>query len=486
MSESSNSGAPPPPGKGGSVLGRFKRGAQQPEVGGAPAFERDPVTGLAARSNLADWARQSIKRSHSMSSRAVIAFVGVGLLRDINDAYGADAGDELLRLVGERLETIDMPGTRVVRYEGAEFGLILERVNHVNALEAIASFLVELLERPIQLGEDEVTVKPVVGAAISADNYDDVDELIRDAHRALAKARDAGDPWEIHDESKRGRYETRVDESRLQTALADGEFVLVYQPIVTVTDRKTVGFEAFVRWKAPGATNVGLLLPHDFMPMMEKTGMSVRLGEWIVDEACRQLDEWRAYQPSGAPLFMTINVGGRQLASDNFGNAVMDAVRTHNLVPAQLCLDITESSLRFTGAGAWPVLRELHNAGLKIGLDDFGTGMSSLQYLLDFSLHYIRVANAFVEHIGSDSPMAGPAAAVVKHMAAMAAELGVIAIAEGVEYEEQLGELEGLGVLLAQGWLFGRPEMARNVLAVLDPDAAPDDTWDSSQVLDHD
>ncbi|MEZ5205556.1 MAG: bifunctional diguanylate cyclase/phosphodiesterase [Acidimicrobiales bacterium] len=483
MSESAAGG----PSGNKSMLGRLKRGAPPPpaDAGAAPQVERDPVTGLPSRSMLSPWTQMAIKRSHAASARAVVAFVGVGLLRDINDAYGADAGDRLLRTIGERLGTIDMPGTKVLRYEGAEFALVFEGVNHVNALEAIATFLVEFLEKPVQLGSDEVVVRPIIGAAISADNSDNTDDLIRDAHRALATARDAGSPWEIHDESKRGRYETRVDESRLSSALDDGEFVLVYQPIVLSDTRETVGFEAFVRWKAPGATNMGLLLPHDFMPMMEKTGMSVRLGEFVIDEACRQLAEWAHHRPGGRPLFMACNVGGRQLASDGFSAVVNESLARHGIEPGQLCLDITESSLRFTGASAWPVLRELHNTGVKLGLDDFGTGMSSLQYLLDFSLHYIRVASSFVTHVGSDGPLAAPAASIVRHMAAMAAELGIVSIAEGVESEEQLGELAGLGVLLAQGYLFGRPEMARTVERTLDPDVV-DDTWDPSQVLDGD
>jgi diguanylate cyclase (GGDEF)-like protein len=417
----------------------------------------------------------------------VVAFVSVGLLRDVNDSFGVDVGDRLLHEIAARLQTIDLPGTRVLRYGGAEFGLVFERLNNIHALEQIAEFLVELVERPFMVGADEITVKPTVGAAISTDNYETVDELIADAHRALSHARDSGSPWEVHDESKRGRYETRFDETRLLRALDDREFVLFYQPIVRLDNRKIVGFEALVRLLAPGATNVGVLSPGEFMPMLEKTGMSVRLGEWVFDEACRQLAEWRQFKPAGTPLFMTCNVSGRQLASDSFGDVVERAVRHHDLSPGQLCLDITESSLRFTGPDAWPVLRDLTNKGVKIGLDDFGTGMSSLQYFLQFNLDYIRVDRDFVDKVSVSGELGKAASSIVRHIAAMASELGILAIAEGVETQEQASHLSSLGALLGQGYLFGKPEPADHIRPLLDPQAqVADETWSPSQVLQGD
>ncbi len=466
----------------GGVLGRLKRSGPEPTP--EEQLQLDPVTGLPTRRYLIDWTDRAVRRSHSTSTRAVVAFVSVGLLRDVNDSFGADVGDQLLHEIGARLQTIDLPGTRVVRYGGAEFGLVFERLNNIHALEQIAEFLVELVERPFMIGADEITVKPTVGAAISTDNYESVDELVGDAHRALSHARDSGSPWEVHDESKRGRYQTRFDESRLLKALDDHEFVLFYQPIVRLDNRKIVGFEALIRMLAPGATNVGFLSPNDFMPMLEKTGMSVRLGEWVFDEACRQLAEWRGFKPAGTPLFMTCNVSGRQLASDSFGDVVIRAIRHHDLSPGQLCLDITESSLRFTGPDAWPVLRDLTEKGVKIGLDDFGTGMSSLQYLLQFNLDYIRIDRDFVDKVSVEGELGKAASSIVRHIAAMASELGILAIAEGVETAEQATLLASLGALLGQGYIFGKPEQAETTLALLDPQASvTGDKWSASQVL---
>ncbi|MCX7620243.1 MAG: bifunctional diguanylate cyclase/phosphodiesterase [Acidimicrobiales bacterium] len=485
MNQAMPPGSPGAKGAGGvgGVLSRLKRSGPEPST--EEQVELDAVTGLPTRRYLASWADRAVRRSHSTSTRAVVAFVGVGLLRDVNDSFGADVGDRLLHEIGARLQTIDLPGTRVVRYGGAEFGLVFERLNNISALEQIAEFLVELVGRPFLIGSDEITVRPVVGAAISADNYQTVDELIIDAHQALARARDTGSPWEVHDESKRGRYATRLDEGRLLKALDDHEFALLYQPIVRLDNHKIVGFEALVRLLAPGATNVGYLSPGDFMPMLEKSGMSVRLGEWVFDEACRQLAAWRQFKPAGTPLFMTCNVSGRQLASDTFADAVDRAIRNHGIAAGQLCLDITESSLRFTGADAWPVLRELTDRGVKIGLDDFGTGMSSLQYLLEFNLDYVRIDRGFVDKVSVEGELGKAASSIVRHIAAMASELGILAIAEGVETTEQASLLSSLGALLGQGFAFGRPERADHILTLLDPQRrAGEDRWSPSQVLE--
>src|SRR5262249_53174476 len=158
--------------------------------------------------------------------------------------------------------------------------------------EEIAQFLVDLLSQPFEIGPDHLTVSPSVGTAISADNYSDMDDLIRDAHRALAQARDEGTHSEVHDQTRRGGDETRVDEARLHDALDGDEFLLHYQPIVDTNTRELVGFEALLRWKAPGATNAGVMYPSDFLALLEKSGLAVMVGRWAVAEACRQIAEW--------------------------------------------------------------------------------------------------------------------------------------------------------------------------------------------------
>jgi diguanylate cyclase (GGDEF)-like protein len=479
-------------GKGEGRFGRLKRaatGAPAPAPTEAPVVE-DPITGLPGREHLHGWVDRALHRSLPTSSRVVVAFVSVGLLRDVNDTQGADRGDELLRAAAERLGTIDLPGTKVLRYEGAEFALIFEQLNHANANEEIARFLVELLSEPFLIDGDAITVAPSVGTAISADNYGDIDELIRDAHRTLAHARDEGLHWEAHDETQRGRYETRIDETRLRKATEDEEFLLYYQPIVETASTEIVGFEALLRWKAPGATNAGVLQPRDFVPMLEKTGLSVPVGRWAMAEACRQIRAWGGHWSRPDPLFVTINVSPRHLAEATFIDDVAAAVRTAGVPPHWLCLDITETALRFTGVDARGKLRDLSEIGVRLSLDDFGIGVASLHWLLDLTLDFIRLDRAFISQLGVnvrniEREIADPVDVVVRHVNAMAAELGVQLIAEGVESDDEVLAVGRVGIPLAQGYHYGRAEPASVAVGQLSPEAVGSAAWDPSDVIEH-
>jgi len=219
----------------------------------------DPTTGLATRAHLHDWVTEATDRSNRAGNRSVVAFIDIGLVRDVNDSFGADAGDVLLRGVAERVAAIDLPGTRALRYEGAELAVVFEQIAHAEMAMEICRYLIELLAAPFAVGPEAITVTPTVGAAVSADNYRTIDDYVRDAHRALVRARDQGlGTYALHDESKRGRYETRFDEARLATALTDNEFLLVYQPIVRLD---TGNFETRQAKRFDHLAHVGQLGP---------------------------------------------------------------------------------------------------------------------------------------------------------------------------------------------------------------------------------
>jgi diguanylate cyclase (GGDEF)-like protein len=485
--------APPPSapegddaGRGGR-LARLRRstGDDQPAVAtAAPASEAvDPVSGLATRSALDGWVAEAIAHSEIASNRALVAFVDIDLLRDVNDSFGPDAGDQLLRAVGDRLAGIDLPGTRALRYEGAEFAVVFGNIDQVEMAEQIAQFLIDLLSPAFQIGGELLRITPIVGAALSSDNYASQQDFTRDAHRALVRARDGGPgAWIVHDESRRGRYETRVNEERLSDALRNEEFFLAYQPIVRLDNEQMIGVEALIRWQAPSATNTGMLMPQDFFPLLEKSGLSVPVGRWVIAEACRQAAVWNKRFPDRPALFVTCNVSARQLASSEFQEEVLAAVGASGVHAWQLCIDLTEQALRYNRTTAWAALRALKDRGVKLGLDDFGTGMSSLTYLRDFQLDLVRIDRLFVDGLAHNVEDR----AIIKHIAALGHELGLIVIAEGVETPEQAEILRTLGVDLAQGFHFGRPTRAGGIVARLDPDADHSDEWDTTQVLDHD
>lgn len=475
-------------GRGGR-LGRLRRNAPTadatpaPGPGPAPAEDVDPVTGLATRASLDEWAREAIAHSEIASNRALVVFIDIDLLRDVNDSFGPDAGDQLLRAVGERLASIDLPGTRALRYEGAEFAVVFGNIDQVEMAEQIAQFLIDLLSPAFEVGGEQLRITPIVGAALSSDSYHSPGDFVRDAHRALVRARDGGPgAWIVHDESRRGRYETRVDELRLADALGNREFFLAYQPIVRLDNEQMIGVEALIRWQSPSATNTGMLMPQDFFPLLEKSGLSVPVGRWVISEACRQAREWNQRFPDRPALFITCNVSARQLAAAEFRDEVVSAIDESGIQAWQLCIDLTEQALRYNRTTAWAALRDLKDRGVKLGLDDFGTGMSSLTYLRDFQLDLVRIDRLFVEGLAHNREDR----AIVKHIAALAHDLGLIAVAEGVETAEQVGHLRELGVDLAQGFHFGRPARPIEIVRRIDPAAERSDEWDTSHVLDHD
>jgi diguanylate cyclase (GGDEF)-like protein len=442
----------------------------------------DPTTGLAQRGVFRDQVVNAIAHSSPTSSHALVAFCDLGLLREVNDNFGPEFGDELLRQSGERLAAIDLPGTQVVRWEGAEFGLVFEKISHVDNADEIARFLIEMLSEPYAVGNERFTITPRVGVALSADNYHDVGEFIRDAHQALVSAREDGAGWMVHDESKRGRYTTRIDESRLAEAIDNEEFILHYQPIFRLDNNMVVGVEALVRWQDASATNSGLVFPADFLPLLEKSGLSVRLGRWIVETACHQAAEWNRSLPDRPAVLVTTNIAARQLASPDFHDTVINAISASGIAPWQLCLDITETALRFNRSGTWAAVRRLKDLGVKIGLDDFGTGVASLTWLRELSLDLLKLDRTFVAGltINREDRM------IVKHVVELAHDLGIVAIAEGVEHPEQAEAMAELHVDLAQGFHYGKPTTPEGIVRLLDPSKVPDDdAWSSDKVLEH-
>ncbi len=461
MSEQSSKGDE----RSGTTRGRRRqKAASAAEVVVEPP--RDPLTGLPARGVLHDWLNEAEIASRPASTRVILAFVDLDSLRDVNDSFGPDAGDFVLRSAGERLIALGWPGTQVLRWGGAELAVVVPGVASVDAPDQIARVLLETVSAPYQLGTQTVTVASHLGLAIASDAYASVGELVRDAHQALVSARDRGPGiYVIHDETKRGRYSTRIDEARLYSALEKREFMLYWQPIVRAESRELFGAEALIRWQSPGATNTGVMFPHDFLPLLEKSGLIVPVGQWVVMETCRQAIEWQMAHPAATPLFVTCNVGAHQLAMPGFDDSVLQILAASGLPPDRLCLDITEEAVRYNGATTWTALRRLKDAGVKLGLGNFGTGVASLAAMRDMRLDLVRIDRVFVQELA----MSREDQAIIRHTANLAHELGMLVVVEGIENEQQAEILVELGVDLAQGFLFGRPERPNHIDAWLAP-----------------
>ena len=463
----------------GDRAGVFGRRRARPGAGAPPppgGDERDPLTGLPTRAPLHEWLAAAARAGRPTSTQAVLVFVDLDSLRDVNDGRGPDAGDDVLRQVAARLQTLDLFGARALRYGGAEFAVVFEGVHGADGPTRIAHAVLDLVTAPFDLEGEPVTVACHVGLAVGSDAAGGPADLVRDAHQALVHARDGGTgSFVVHDESRRGRYTTRINEARMHSAVENQEFLLHYQPIVRTEDGGMIGVEALLRWQVPGATNTGMLFPHEFLPLLEKSGLIVPVGEWVVRETCRQAQRWNVTHPDSPHLFVTCNVGARQLAMPDFADTVLAAIAESGLPPEQLCLDITEAALRYNGSSTWSALRRLKEVGVKLGLDDFGTGAASLAALRDLSLDLIRLDRLFI----ADLAMSAEDRAIVRHVTNLAHELGVASVAEGVETKEQAAVLPELGVDLAQGFHYGRPEAADRIDLMLTP-PDPDAPWGAS------
>ena len=459
------------------VFGRRKaRPSAEPAGPPGIADGLDPITGLPGRSVLHDWLQRADRAGRPTSTQAVLAFVDLDSLRDVNDGLGPDAGDEVLRQVAARLSSIDLFGALPLRYGGAEFAVVLGQVHGADSPSRIAHAILDQVMAPFDLGRVKVTVACHVGLAVGSDSAGGPADLIRDAHQALVHARDSGaGSFVVHDESRRGRYTTRIDESRMRSAIENQEFLLHYQPIVRTDGGGLFGVEALLRWVAPGATNTGMLFPHEFLPLLEKSGLIVPVGQWVLDETCGQAMTWTRDHPESPALFVTVNISARQLAMPDFDASVLGALDRAGMPPEQLCLDITEQALRYNGAATWSALRHLKHVGVKLGLDDFGTGAASLGALRDLKLDLVRIDRLFVD----DLVMSAEDQAIVRNVANLTHELGMVAVAEGIETPEQAAVLATLGVDLAQGFHYGRPEAADKIDRLLTPVDA-DAPWGSS------
>lgn len=442
----------------------------------------DRLTGLATRASLEKWVTEAVAHSNRSSARALVAFLDLGLMRNVNDTYGPDTGDALLRGVADRLRAIDVPNTRVVRWEGTQFALVFEKLTTPDAGQKIAEFLVELLAPAFQIGHDSISIETHVGAALSDESYDHPSDMIRDALQSLVEAREQGPGGIIvWDESRRTRYAMRITDELLLAAIEGDEFLLHWQPIVRLIDDGLVGAEGLIRWSAPGATNIGVLYPHDFLPQLEKSGLIVPVGKWVVRETCRQVAEWNRESPHHRAIFGTCNLGARQLAQTDFRETVVAAIEETGVAPEQLCLQLTEVALRYNRTGVWASLRDLKDMGVRLALDDFGSGESSVSYLREFAVDLIHLDKRFVDGVRTSREDR----AIVHHLSALAHDLDMQVVAEGVEEPETKETLAGLGVDLAMGWLFGKPEPASVVSLLLKPEEERRPTgWDPSAVME--
>ncbi len=411
----------------------------------------DPLTGIPNRALFSDRLARAASRADRLDNRRLgVLMLDLDGFKAVNDSLGHDAGDALLVSVTRRVMGCVRPSDTVARLGGDEFAILLEDISDVGAAVRVAERILDSLRNPhrFEAGGREVTAS--IGVAFGPAR--DARSLLRDADAALYVAKERGKGrYELFDpRMQSARMERLGLEVGLRRALERGEFAIHYQPIVSFETGEVVEVEALVRWERPGH---GPVPPAEFIPVAEQSGLIVPLGRWVLGEACRQVREWQESLPGAKGLTLAVNLSASQLHHPQLVRDVREALHASGLSAHHLKLEITEQAAVEDARGAARRLEELSALGVRIALDDFGSGYSALNYLRTFPVDALKIDRSFIEGIGRDLQ----ATSIVGAVIALAKSLNMSVTAEGTETEEQLSHLRSLGCDLAQGYYFARP-----------------------------
>jgi diguanylate cyclase (GGDEF)-like protein len=425
------------------------------------AGQSDSLTGLSNRAAFVDVLGQRLKEfKQPRGSRFAVLYLDLDRFKVVNDSLGHMVGDELLIEVSRRLETCLRPGDTIARLGGDEFAVLLHGLDDEMQANVVAFRVQETLGNPFLIGGREVVTSASIGIAFSRVDYTHAEEMMRDADTAMYHAKSHGKArHELFDAAMHARSIDRLGlENDLRRAVTNRAFEVHYQPIVSLSSRMITGFEALVRWTRNGKP----VSPADFIPMTEELGLVGQLGSWVLQEACRTFSRWQKRFPASELDCITVNVSTRQLVQQGFLYLVEQTVHATGLRPRDLRLEVTETAIMDAPKLTADVLRELREFGVKVYLDDFGTGHSSLSHLHNLRVDALKIDRSFVRGLLLDDRPA-----IVESILALAQTLKTDVVAEGVEDEEQAKELERLGCKRAQGYLFSRPVSARAIEELL-------------------
>lgn len=411
----------------------------------------DPLTTLPNRALYMDHLRKALARWKRRDHGAfAVLFMDLDGFKGINDNLGHLAGDQLLVEFTQRLLANVRPGDTFARMGGDEFSILLDDLNDLNDAIVTVKRLQNMLEEPFSVSGRPLAVTASFGIALSTSEYVDPEEMLRHADAAMYRAKRLGKGgYQVfdHDASAKLERQSRIEED-LSRAVERDEMILEYQPIVTLATGRIVGFEALLRWQHP---TLGLIAPPDFISIAEATGAIVPIGEWVLEEGCRQTREWQRSCPQEPPLYVSINLSVRQFTQAHLVEQVAVALHNAGLDPSSLNLEITESML-MNADSAIRMLGELKALGVGISIDDFGTGYSSLSYLHRLPIGTVKIDRSFVNSMSHNKE----GLEIVRTIITLARSLNLTIVAEGVETNEQLEVLQALKCQYGQGHFFSK------------------------------
>ncbi|MSQ03210.1 MAG: EAL domain-containing protein [Myxococcales bacterium] len=413
----------------------------------------DGLTGLPNRSSFVERLRGAMARSAEVGDRGcAVLFLDLDRFKVVNDGLGHHVGDRLLVAVAQRLRMSVRPSDIVARFGGDEFALLVERMESHRQVEELAARIHRSLSRPFLLGSNQLHASASVGIVFHAGEAVTSDEVLRNADIAMYRSKRIGRGCtEVFNDADHAQVAERLDlENGLRRALREDELLVHYQPIVRLPEGSLVGFEALVRWRTPDGR---VHPPAEFIPVAEETGLINELGGWVLRTACRRMAELARHQPDTAALTVSVNVSPRQFAHDGFLEEVEQVLAATGLAPQRLGLEITETVLMENPAVAAQTLHRIRALGVRVLLDDFGIGYSSLSYLRRFPIDCLKIDRAFTQSV----PGHVEDEAIIQAILTLADALGLEVVAEGVESEAQRAHLSGLRCGFAQGFYFSHP-----------------------------
>ena len=410
----------------------------------------DSLTGLPNRAFLEDRMRDGMGHAKDSAGKVGVFLVNVDRFQEINESFGYQTGDLVLRIVGARLKDALREQDTVARLGADEFAVLVSRVRDEADLRNVATRIRRAFEQPIQVADTTVAMSVSAGIAVYPDDGVTQEDLFTHAGAALSHARARGrGNFEFYERQLTEQARQRVKlEADLRQAVERRELVLFYQPKVLLTCGKPVGAEALMRWRRP---EVGLVPPDQFIPVAEQTGVIAKMGAWALREACRVAAQWNAGREE--PLTIAVNLSPRQFEGGDFSAIVRQALASTGCRPEWIELEITESLLLTDQPMVLAQLSALHDMGVRIAIDDFGTGYSALSYLTRFPIDTLKIDRSFVKALGNGTENA----VLVRTIVALAQNLNLEVVAEGVESDEQGQMLRAWNCPLAQGYLYGKP-----------------------------
>jgi diguanylate cyclase (GGDEF)-like protein/PAS domain S-box-containing protein len=419
----------------------------------------DVVTGLPNRAAFQNHLERAIVHAERRHKQLSLLFLDLDHFKLINDTSGHPAGDELLRQVAGRIQSLVREDDIVARLGGDEFTLLLPDVDDDRVAAMVCEKILGDLARPFRLGQDEMVVSCSIGVASYPGDGRDSATLLKNADAAMYQAKARGrNNFQFYTAEINARAQQRLSlESAMRRGMENGEFLLHYQPQVNIESGHIIGVEALLRWQHP---EQGLISPATFIPVAEDSGLIVPLGEWVMREACRQHQQWI---DAGMPLMrMAVNLSARQF-NTHLVHMVAGAIRATGVNPEYLELELTESIIMENVEATVDTLYELRDMGVYLSIDDFGTGYSSMAYLKRFPIDKLKIDQSFIRDLARDADDA----AIVSATIAMAHSLNLTVIAEGVESLQQLQFLQAHGCEEMQGYYFSRPLPAEDISQLL-------------------